>query len=92
VARAEQAGLPVLFHVGNPGELPNGTQKNNGAPRIPNFHGGSENFPSLSPLVRDYDGAQIGIYCDNRDLQWDRRQVVENIDFVLGTVVANHDS
>ena len=44
---AQEAGLPIVFHVG-------GEQKvdpayfNNGLPRVKDFHGGEENFTSVS--------------------------------------------
>jgi len=50
-ARAQEAGLPILFHVGNPDELLSNAHKNNGAPPIPDFHGGSENFTSVSYMA-----------------------------------------
>ncbi|MDE0886027.1 MAG: amidohydrolase family protein [Myxococcota bacterium] len=50
-ARAQEAGLPILFHVGNPDELLTDAHKNNGAPPVPDFHGGSENFTSVSYMA-----------------------------------------
>ncbi|MEM7408660.1 MAG: amidohydrolase family protein [Myxococcota bacterium] len=50
-ARAQEAGLPILFHVGNPDELLSDAHKNNGAPPVPDFHGGSENFTSVSYMA-----------------------------------------
>ncbi len=50
-ARAQEAGLPILFHVGNPDELVPDAHKNNGAPPVPDFHGGSENFTSVTYMA-----------------------------------------
>lgn len=50
-ARAQEAGLPILFHVGNPDELLTDAHKNNGAPPVSDFHGGSENFTSVSYMA-----------------------------------------
>jgi predicted TIM-barrel fold metal-dependent hydrolase len=46
-AMAEEAGIPVLFHVG--GEIRiNETYKVNGLPAVKDFHGGDDNFTSVS--------------------------------------------
>ena len=46
-ALAEEARLPVVFHVGGEEKL-NADYFNNGLPRVKDFHGGEENFTSLS--------------------------------------------
>lgn len=46
-AMAEEAGLPILFHVGGEDKL-NPTYKKNGLPPVPDFHGGDANFTSIS--------------------------------------------
>lgn len=46
-AMAEEAGLPVVFHVGGEMKM-NPDYFNNGLPRVKDFHGGEENFTSLS--------------------------------------------
>ena len=46
-AMAEDAGLPILFHVGGEEKL-NPDYFENGLPRVKDFHGGEENFTSLS--------------------------------------------
>src|SRR5271156_4934721 len=46
-AQAEEAGLPILFHVGGEEKL-NPDYFNNGLPRVKDFHGGEENFTSVS--------------------------------------------
>ena len=48
-AMAEEAGLPILFHVGGEDKL-NPTYKKNGLPAVPDFHGGDANFTSISYL------------------------------------------
>ena len=46
-ALAREAGLPILFHVG--GELKTDPAYfNNGGPQVLDFHGGAENFTSVS--------------------------------------------
>ena len=46
-AMAEEAGLPILFHVGGERKLEPGYFEN-GLPRVKDFHGGEENFTSVS--------------------------------------------
>ena len=46
-AQAQEVGLPVLFHVGYEGKL-DPTYKENGLPPVPDFHGGDDNFTSVS--------------------------------------------
>lgn len=46
-ARAQEAGLPILFHVGGEEKL-NPVYKVNGLPPVPDFHGGDDNFTSVS--------------------------------------------
>ena len=46
-AMAEEAGLPILFHVGGEDKL-NPVYKENGLPPVPDFHGGDDNFTSVS--------------------------------------------
>jgi len=46
-ALAQEAGLPIVFHVGGEEKLPADYFKN-GLPRVKDFHGGEENFTSLS--------------------------------------------
>ncbi len=43
----QEAGLPVVFHVGGGGELIDRTFFENGLPPVPDFHGGAENFRSV---------------------------------------------
>ena len=46
-AMAQEAGIPVLFHVGGEEKL-NPIYKENGLPPVPDFHGGDDNFTSVS--------------------------------------------
>jgi predicted TIM-barrel fold metal-dependent hydrolase len=46
-ALAQEAGLPIVFHVGGEEKLPPDYFKN-GLPKVKDFHGGEENFTSLS--------------------------------------------
>ncbi len=50
-ARAQEAGLPILFHVGGGGDLLPATYAANGLPPIPDFLGGDENFTSVSYMA-----------------------------------------
>lgn len=49
-AMAEEAGLPILFHVGDEKKLDD-QYFDNGLPRVKDFHGGEENFTSVSYLA-----------------------------------------
>ena len=53
-ARAEEAGIPVVFHVGGTGELIDPHYFVNGLPVPHDFHGGDENFRSV-----DYMGIPV---------------------------------
>jgi uncharacterized protein len=46
-AMAQEAGLPILFHVGGERKL-EPAYFENGLPRVKDFHGGEENFTSVS--------------------------------------------
>jgi predicted TIM-barrel fold metal-dependent hydrolase len=46
-AIAQEAGLPILFHVGGEEKM-RGDYAENGLPRVKDFHGGEENFTSVS--------------------------------------------
>ena len=50
-ARAQEAGLPVLLHVATPELVMPSQHRNNGLPPEPDFHGGSENFRSISYMA-----------------------------------------
>jgi predicted TIM-barrel fold metal-dependent hydrolase len=46
-AMAQEAGVPILFHVGGEEKL-DPAYKVNGLPPVPDFHGGDDNFTSVS--------------------------------------------
>lgn len=46
-AQAQEAGVPVVFHVGGTGQLIDPHYFDNGLPVPPDFHGGDENFRSV---------------------------------------------
>ena len=46
-ATAQEAGIPILFHVGGEDKM-RASYFNNGLPRVLDFHGGDENFTGLS--------------------------------------------
>ena len=46
-ARAQEAAIPVVFHVGGTGDLIEPGYFRNGRPVPPDFHGGEENFRSV---------------------------------------------
>ncbi|WP_413864324.1 amidohydrolase family protein [Albidovulum sp.] len=49
-AMAEEAGIPILFHVGGETKI-EPAYFENGLPRVKDFHGGEENFTSLSYMA-----------------------------------------
>jgi predicted TIM-barrel fold metal-dependent hydrolase len=53
-ARAEEAGIPIVFHVGGTGQLISPSYFINGLPVPHDFHGGDENFRSV-----DYMGIPV---------------------------------
>ena len=46
-AQAQEAGIPIVFHVGGTGDLIEPGYFDNGLPVPPDFHGGEENFRSV---------------------------------------------
>ena len=55
-AQAEEAGLPIVFHVGGGHRLADGKLLDleyfeNGGPKVPDFHGGDENFRSIDYMA-----------------------------------------
>ena len=52
-AMAQEAGLPIVFHVGGEEKL-NADYFDNGLPRVKDFHGGEENFTSVSYMPIPY--------------------------------------
>ena len=50
-ARAQEAGIPIVFHVGGTGDLIDEAYFDNGLPVPPDFHGGEENFRSVDYMA-----------------------------------------
>ena len=50
-AQAEEAGIPVVFHVGGGGRLLDPMYFENGLPPVPDFHGGDGNFRSVDYMA-----------------------------------------
>lgn len=50
-ARAEEAGIPIVFHVGGGGQLLHPMYFENGRPQVKDFHGGDENFRSVDYMA-----------------------------------------
>jgi predicted TIM-barrel fold metal-dependent hydrolase len=57
-AQAEEAGVPVVFHVGGGGVLLDPMYFENGLPPVPDFHGGDGNFRSISFMAIMYPPMQ----------------------------------
>ena len=57
-ARAEEARIPVVFHVGGTGDLIDSDYFRNGLPVPPDFHGGEENFRSVDYMGIPHPPAQ----------------------------------
>lgn len=53
-AMAQEAGLPIVFHVGGGGVLLEKAYFNNGGPPVPDFHGGDDNFKSIDYMAIAY--------------------------------------
>lgn len=50
-ATIEEAGIPVVLHVGNGGQLLDPNFFNNGLPPVKDFHGGDANFKSIDYMA-----------------------------------------
>ena len=50
-AVAQEAGLPIVLHVGGGGRLLDPAYFENGLPPVPDFHGGAENFRSVDYMA-----------------------------------------
>jgi len=57
-AQAQDAGIPVVFHVGGTGTLVDPMYFRNGLPVPPDFHGGGENFRSVDYMGIPHPPAQ----------------------------------
>jgi predicted TIM-barrel fold metal-dependent hydrolase len=56
--QAQDAGLPIIFHVGGGGQLLDPMYFENGLPKIKDFHGGDENFRSVDYMAIPYPPMQ----------------------------------
>jgi predicted TIM-barrel fold metal-dependent hydrolase len=57
-AAAQEAGLPVVLHVGGGGRLLDPAYFENGLPPVPDFHGGDGNFRSVDYMAIAYPPMQ----------------------------------
>jgi predicted TIM-barrel fold metal-dependent hydrolase len=57
-AQAQEARLPVVFHVGGGGRLLDPNYFENGLPPVPDFHGGDGNFRSVDYMAIPYPPMQ----------------------------------
>lgn len=57
-AQAQEAGVPIIFHVGGGGSLLDPAYFENGLPPVPDFHGGEENFRSVDYMAIPYTPMQ----------------------------------
>ncbi len=57
-AQAQEAGIPILFHVGGGGTLLSPDYFVNGMPPVPDFHGGDGNFRSVDYMAIPYPPMQ----------------------------------
>jgi predicted TIM-barrel fold metal-dependent hydrolase len=57
-AQAQEAQLPVVFHVGGGGTLLDPNYFSNGLPAVKDFHGGDENFRSIDYMAIPYPPMQ----------------------------------
>jgi predicted TIM-barrel fold metal-dependent hydrolase len=57
-AVAQEAGLPIVFHVGGGGRLLDPNYFQNGLPMVTDFHGGAENFRSVDYMAIPYPPMQ----------------------------------
>jgi len=53
-ALAQEAGAPIVLHVGGGGQLLDPSYFVNGLPDVPDFHGGAENFRSVDYMAIPY--------------------------------------
>lgn len=51
---AQEAGIPIVLHVGGGGALLEKQYFNNGLPPVPDFHGGDDNFKSIDYMAIAY--------------------------------------
>jgi predicted TIM-barrel fold metal-dependent hydrolase len=53
-AQAQEAEIPIVFHVGGGGQLIDPHYFDNGLPPVPDFHGGDGNFRSVDYIAIQY--------------------------------------
>jgi uncharacterized protein len=58
-AQAQEAGIPIVFHVGGGGRLVDPMIFDNGLPPVPDFHGGDGNFRSVDYIAIQYPVMQV---------------------------------
>jgi uncharacterized protein len=58
-AQAQEAGIPIVFHVGGGGQLVDPMLFENGLPPVPDFHGGDGNFRSVDYIAIQYPVMQV---------------------------------
>jgi hypothetical protein len=58
-AKAQEAGIPIVFHVGGGGRLVDPMIFENGLPPVPDFHGGDGNFRSVDYIAIQYPVMQV---------------------------------
>jgi len=58
-AQAQEAGVPIVFHVGGGGQLLDPKYFVNGLPPVPDFHGGDGNFRSVDYIAIQYPVMQV---------------------------------
>jgi predicted TIM-barrel fold metal-dependent hydrolase len=56
--QAQDAGVPIIYHVGGGGQLIDPMYFENGMPAIKDFHGGDENFRSVDYMAIPYPPMQ----------------------------------
>ncbi len=57
-AQAQEAGIPIVLHVGGGGRLLDPAYFENGLPPVPDFHGGDGNFRSVDYMAIGYPPMQ----------------------------------
>ena len=57
-AQAQEAGVPIVMHVGGTGQLLSPKYFENGLPPVLDFHGGAENFRSIDYMAIPVNPAQ----------------------------------
>jgi uncharacterized protein len=58
-AQAQEARIPIVFHVGGGGRLVDPMFFENGLPPVPDFHGGDGNFRSVDYIAIQYPVMQV---------------------------------